>query len=99
MTYNLTNLTTAENIGDVARTANNYSQGVLFGGALIAFFFVMLMSLLKWGFDVALTVSAWSCFILGLFLALGEFVSILYPLAFLAIAAFGTLWLYASGRL
>lgn len=97
--YNLTNLTTAQNIGDVTLTANNYSQGFLFGGALVAVFFIMLMGLLRWGFDTALIVSSWTCFILGIILSFGGFVTITLPLAFLAIAAFTTLFLWASGRL
>jgi hypothetical protein len=97
--YNLTNLTTAQNIGSVVAFANNTSRGILFGGALIAIFFVMLVSLKKWDFDAALIMSGWTCFVLGIILAYGGFVQILFPLAFLAIAAFSAMYMWASGRL
>lgn len=97
--YNLTNLTTAENLSDVAGFANGAAQGHLFGMALLAAFFIMLMALKKWEMEGALIVSSWTAFIFGVILAYGGWVNIIYPLGFLVVAAFATLWAHASGRL
>jgi hypothetical protein len=97
--YNLTNLTSAADIGGVAMFANNAAGGLLFGMLILAIFFIMLLSLKKWEFDASLAVSSWTCFLLGAVLSYGHFLNIIFPLAFLAIAGFTTLYLYAAGRL
>lgn len=97
--YNLSNLTSADNIGDVAWAANGFAQGHLMGMVLVAAFFVMLMALKRWEMDGALIVSSWTTFIFGVILAYGSWVNILYPLGFLAVAGFATLYAHASGRL
>jgi hypothetical protein len=95
--YNLTNLTTAQTPADLFTFANSITSGILFGGGLFALWFIMLFSLIRWGGDVAFTVASWSCFLLGVLLAYGGFIGIILPLAFLVMAAFGSLYLSAKG--
>lgn len=97
--YNLSNLTNSSSIPDVAAAANGFAQGNLFGFALIAAFFIMLMSLKKFEMDGALIVSSWTAFIFGVILSYGGWVNIIYPLGFLILAAFVTLHAHTTGRL
>lgn len=94
--YNLTNLTNADNLGDVMLFSNEVTGGVLIGLLLVAIFFIMLMALKRWEFANALLASSWVSFLLGIVLSYGGFVNILLPLGFLAVAAFTALYIYTT---
>lgn len=99
MTYNLTELQGAADWGDIATAANSATDGVLFGGLSIALFFVFVVSLKKsggWGIDESLLASSFACFVLTAVLAYGKYVTVIFPLSYLAILAFTGLYVWAT---
>lgn len=99
MTYNLTNLTMSTSIVGVLQFANDAAQGYLFGFALIAAFFVILVTLKRFEFEGALVTASWISAVFGVILSYGGWINIIFPLGFLTLAAFTTLYQWASGRL
>ena len=88
MTYNMTALQEATTVNKLFLFANDATGGVMMGLFMIAIFFVMVMSLKRYSFQDALLTSGFVCFILSTILAYGGFMNIIYPLLFLAVAAF-----------
>lgn len=97
--YNLTNLSASTSVVGVARFANDAAQGYLFGFALIATFFIILVTLKRFEFEGGLVTASWITFVLGVILSYGGWVNIIFPLGFMALAAFTTMYSWASGRL
>lgn len=95
--YNLINLTSSTNLGEVAIFANNVSQGVLFGFGMIALFFIMLLAIKKNAdFDESLLASSFLSFILSIILAYGGMLNIKFPIGFLFISCLTALFLYSK---
>lgn len=90
--WNLTNLTTDPTVASVFEAANSYANNSLFGFLSIALFFILLMSLKKWEFSSSLLVAGWVSFVLSAILATGGWISIIFPLGYLAVAGFTTLY-------
>jgi len=87
-TYNLSALAESETVLDVVTVANNATGQILMGLFLVAVFFIMMMILSKNGFDNALVISSFACFILSLFLRFANMINFLFVIFFLAITAF-----------
>ena len=96
--YNLTNLTNAQNIGDVVAYANQSTHGFFIGLVMVAVFFIILMALKKWEFVNSLLAASWVSFLLAAILAYGGYVNVLLPLGFLIIAGFTALYLWTVGN-
>lgn len=96
--YNLTLLKDADLVSDIFTYANDASNGTLFGIFTIVIFFTMLLIFKKWEFDEALLSSSFLSFVLSAILAYGGFVGIIYPLAYLAITAFTTFYVFVVKR-
>lgn len=94
--YNLTNLTNTENISGIILYANNSTSGVLFGGLMIAIFFIMLFGLKRWDFTDTILVSSFSCLLLSLILVSINLLSIYYSMVFLVILSFSGFWAYMN---
>jgi len=92
--YNLTNLTNAEHIGDLMSFGNEVSQGILMIVITLAVTFILLMVLKKWEFLEALASTTVFMFVATTLLALGDYLSIVFPLGFLFIAAISVFLLY-----
>ena len=92
--YNTTALQGATSILDIFKYANDSTGSILFGSFMIAIFIVMLMILKRWEFDSALLTSSWLCFILSMFLAYSKLINIMFPLMFLALAAFTAFYMF-----
>jgi len=90
--YNMTQLQAATTVNKLFVYANDTTGGVMMGLFMIAVFFVMLMALLKWGFQDALLVSGFVCFILSSILAYGGLLIIIYPILFLVLTALTALF-------
>jgi hypothetical protein len=74
-------------------------DGILFSGGLIAFFFILLLVLVKMGnnnWASVLSVSSWSMFLVSTFFWYADLVSVLFPIAFFSLGAFGIFMLYTS---
>lgn len=82
----------------MAFKANWASNGVLFTGACVVFFLIILMALIRneKPFDEAITVSAWVMFVISGLLWLAKLVDDYVPVAFFIIALLGVLYLYSS---
>lgn len=94
--YNLSLLTEAANVGGVATAANTYSDGILFGMGSLVFFFIMMLALKRSNeFDEALLVSCLISFIISSIMVFGDFVNIIFPLAYLILTAFTALYMWA----
>ena len=98
MVYNLTNITNAQTLGDGAMFANEVTGGMFWTWAMIAFFLVFVMVLKRFSFESAFLAASWIMFVLSLFLAYGEFVSLIVPLAFLAMAGFMAWYEWSQNR-
>lgn len=94
--YNLTNLTSATQVSDVALFANSASNGILFGFGLIGVYIILLIALMRFDFDSNLLASSFVMFVLSSVLAFGEFVSMMFPLGFLLILALTGLFVYMT---
>jgi hypothetical protein len=98
----MTNLTNLTNLQGMAYYTNNMVDGILFSGGLIAFFFILMLVLIKQGntdWASILAVSSWSMFLVSAFFWYAELVSVIFPLGFLILGAFSIIVLYtSSGR-
>lgn len=95
---NTTGLNTLSDFQALAYYTNNMTDGILFGGGVIVLFIVLLLVLIRndRDFGDALTVSSWSFFIISALLWFASLIPTLYPLGFLFLAGFGTMFMYAS---
>jgi hypothetical protein len=95
-----TNLTNISTLHGVASYTNSMTDGLLFSGGLIVFFFIVLMVSLRNNEDFgnALAVSSWVMFLVSIFFWFAHLTPTILSLAFLFIAGFSVLYLYASKR-
>ncbi len=97
--HNLTALAESETVLDLVTVANEATGQVLMGMLLVGVFFIILMVMGKEGFEKAMIVASYCCFILSLFLRYAGMINFLFVILFLAIAAFTTLYMgLAKGR-
>lgn len=96
--YNLTNLTSATNIGQVAVYANNASDGVLFGFLSIAMFIIMLLALKRYEFDDSLLTASFLSFLLAGIAAYAGLLNIIFPLGYLIILALTGMYVWIVKR-
>lgn len=94
----LSNLTGVDTVQELMFFTNNAVSGILFSGGMAVFFFIILVALLKNNepFENALAVASWVMFVVSAFFWLAHLLPTIVPLAFLVIAAFDLLYLYAS---
>jgi len=85
--YNTTMLAEANDFHGISSFANDATGGLLWGGFLLSFFFIMMLSLRRYDFEDNLLVSSWTCFIIGAFLSYAGLVNTIFTVAFLTIAA------------
>ena len=90
--WNLTALTTDPTVATVFVAANSFAKNSLFTFLSLALFFILLMSLKKWEFSSALLTAGWVSFVLSSLLVWGGWLNIIFPLGYLAIAGFTTLY-------
>ena len=89
--YNLTALKQSQNLVDLVLVANDATSkggqyGILVQGFLIAFFIIMILSLMaakkSADFLTSIFASSFVCFILSIFLRTANLISLLYVLVF-----------------
>jgi len=95
-TYNITGFTNAETVADIVVFANESTGNILFGLFILALFFIMLMTMRKYEFTDTLLTSSFVCFVLSAILSYGGFLNILFPIGFLAILSFTTLYVWMN---
>jgi len=98
MAYNLTLLQEAETGSDILTAANTYSGDIFVTLIIVAVFFIMLLALKRYGFLEALLASSFVSFLLSIPAAFAYWVHWSVPLAFLAVLAFGTFYLWVTTR-
>ena len=99
MTYNLTGIHSSTTISTLFTETNTLASGWLFTLFILGIFFVFLMVLLRRGYDfpiVLLSVST-ICFTISAIASWASYVNIIMPLAFLAVSAFTSLYLFTIG--
>lgn len=84
------NWTNVTNIYNLTKLANDTTSNVLIMGFLLAVFFVMLLTLYKFGFVNSLITTGWTVFLMGLFAWYAGMVSIYFLVVILIIAGVGT---------
>jgi hypothetical protein len=96
----MTNVSNISSLQGIAYYTNNMTDGLLFTGGIIVFFFIILMALVKSGqpFENGLAVASWSMFIVSVLFWFAQLVSPLLCLGFLVVAAFDVLYLFASRK-
>ena len=65
--YNTTALMNVSGFYDVATYANDITQGMITGMFIMAFYFVAIMVLLRWGFKEAVMSASFVTFVVSLF--------------------------------
>jgi len=99
MVINTTGLSNITSLQGIAAYTNDATEGILFIGAIIIFFFILTMILAeKNPIEHAIAVSSWSMFIISLFFWLAHLIPVIAVLPFLFIAGFTTLYLYSTKR-
>lgn len=97
MTINITTLQNADSVWDLASFANTSAEGFLFGLIIIAIFFILTMRLNNThGFINAIMTSSFACLLLSIILVYIEVLSFMFPLAFIASLAFGSMFKYMN---
>jgi len=96
--YNLTNLTSSENIVDLAEFSNEVTGGQFFGFVMVGIFFIMLLMFRKWDFENSIMTSGFICFLLSSFLVAAKLISFIYPLVFLILTGLTVLYAYTTKR-
>lgn len=91
--WNMTALTTDPTVATIFTAANSFTNNNLFIFLSIALFFILLLALKKWEFSSALLTAGWVSFVLSALLAYGGLLSIIFPLAYLAVAGFTMLYM------
>jgi len=96
------NTTTITGMGALAKWTNTAVGGILFDGAMLVFFVIIIIIYLKSAdnpdFESAFTVTSFIMFIPSLFLWVGELLDGIIPLLFLIFTAIGVLYLYTKNR-
>lgn len=92
--YNVTALQGAEWIGDLVVIANNATSGLLVGFTIIAIFIIGLLAMKKYDIEDVIVADSFVCFILSAVAAYGAYTSYYFPLVFLIILAFSTLFIW-----
>jgi len=83
--YNLTNLTNAQYVSDVALFSNQVTGGLLFSLGILSLFFIMLYSFRNLTFEKNLMISSFLCFILSVFLTMAHLLSFFWAMLFLVL--------------
>lgn len=94
MTYNLTNLTNADNIWGLINYANQSTDSLMVGLFMIAIFFILLMALKQFTFIKAAFASSFISFILSLLLTYSKLLNFIYPLTFFIMLACIAFYVY-----
>ena len=94
--YNISGLTGALNIGEVALFANTASNGILFGFFFIGIFFIMMFSFKGFEFGKSILTASFICFLLSAIAVYGGFLNIIFPLAFLIMMALSGLYVWTT---
>jgi hypothetical protein len=85
------------NISQILALPNQAASGYFWVGILVLIEFVLLLSLLNFGFEMALITSAFITFILSIMLfMMGGLVSSWFVLVFLGVTLFSILYIYVS---
>jgi hypothetical protein len=94
---NIINWTNTTNINQILPMANTTTGGWFWAAMLIMLYFVLMLSLLNFGFEMSLLTSSFICFILALMLyMMGGLVTQWIVLVFLGIVLFTILYIYTS---
>jgi hypothetical protein len=87
MPVNITNITAIDSFHDLGRYAAGASNGLFWGIILIALFVIAITRLRHQGPEEAVAGASLACFILGTIFVNLNYVSFMYPIAFLIILA------------
>jgi hypothetical protein len=85
-------------LGQFPQAANTASNDTFWIAALMLVFIVLLLLLMVYGFEVALTVSSFLSFIIGLFLTYADLLNWTYNLIFVGIMLFMLLYITWVGN-
>jgi len=98
MPFDISNFTTSNSFVSLAQASNNATQGLLFSGGMIAFFFIILFLAFKYDpyFENAFAIASWSMFSICSFFWLAHLVPTILVLGFLFMSAFSVFYLHAS---
>lgn len=94
--YNLTNLTNANTPVDIIIFANENVKGSLFGGFIIALWFVFFIIMKKYSFERAFLTSSFLCFLISIFFVNATLINFYFIIVFATMTLFGGLWMYLS---
>lgn len=94
--YDTTNITNATGIFEVVKATNSLVGGVIVSFLVLAFFFIVLISLKKYDFNDAITTACFASFIVSLIFSFIGMLNFIFPLVFLLGTAFGLLWIHLS---
>lgn len=87
MTYNMTQLQSADTIFKLVVYANDSTTGLMAAIFVLAAFFIMLMSMKKYEFSKALLASSAISFVVSLFFVYAKILNPIWALGFLILTA------------
>lgn len=98
MTYNMSQIGSAETVSDIVKYANDSTGSLLGSLFVILVFMVCLMVMKKESFLDAFMASSFLSFILSLIMTYGNMVSFIMPIIFGTLFAFSVLYTSLSGK-
>lgn len=87
MPYNLTNLTSADEISKIIIFSNEVTGGAFFAMMMWAIFFIIIMIMKRFSFIDALLIDSFICTVISVMLAYAGMLSYMHPLIFLFLLA------------
>lgn len=96
MTYNMTALQASDSFSKLIIYANSSTGDILVGLFVVAIFFVGVLALKRYDFDVTIPAMSFLCFIVSLLFSYAHMLHFLFPLGFGVVLALSTMYLYLS---
>ncbi len=96
MTYNMTALQASDSFSELIIYANSSTGDILVGLFITAVFFVGILALKRYDFDMTIPAMSFLCFIVSLILSYAGMLHFLFPLGFGVAMALSTMYLYLS---
>jgi hypothetical protein len=94
--YNLTDLVNSNTPADVFTFVNVNTNGIFFGGFMIALWFTFFLIMKKFSFERSFITTSFLCFLISIFFVYGGFLSFYFCIVFATMTLFGGFWIYLS---
>jgi len=94
--HNISGIQNVSNVVSVTDFIASSTDGVFFELLIVIIFIIMLISLMRYGFEASLLTSSFLCWILSIYLVYLNYINFYYSLIFLGIVIFVGLYMYIT---